>query len=397
MKVLLVGAGGYGVKYVDYLLQKIDPTLTLAGVVEPYFDACARREEILAAGVPVWESMEKFYAVSSAELAIICTPPFLHERQSILALENGSFVLCEKPVAPTLDAARRMAQAEKRHGKWIAIGYQWSFAPAILALKRDILSGRLGKPRTLKTIVSWPRKKAYYGRGIGWAGRIEKDGITILDSIVSNACAHYVHNMLFLLGEDMHSAALPLRVEAECLRAYRIETFDTCVLRAKMAQGAVTYFIASHAADERLDPQFVYEFEKATVTYTDGQIIADLADGSRVFYGDPFENEMRKITDCAHAIEVGTCPPCTVETASAHTALIGALHRHIGICEFSPETVRENEEKIWVDGLCAAMRACYTDTALLSERGMDTVPFRFKLGKREISELALKESIDEIQ
>ena len=377
MDILLIGAGGYGVKYVDYLLDGTDPTLTLVGVVEPYFDACARKERIEAAGVPVYATPEAFYAERSAALAIVCTPPFLHAAQSVTALEHGSYVLCEKPVAPTPTEAERMADAERRHGKWIAVGYQWSFSEAILALKRDILAGRLGAPRLLKTIVSWPRKKAYYGRGSGWAGKMQKNGITVWDSIASNACAHYVHNMLFLLGSAMREAAHPETVEAECLRAYEIESFDTCVLRMQMGAGATAYFIASHAADERLDPQFVYEFENATVTYADGQIVADFTDGTRVCYGDPFENEMRKLSDCARAVEAGSCPPCTVRTASAHTALMAGLHQNLTVTPFPPQTVSENGERIWVNGLCAEMRACYGEAAMLCERGRRTEKFRF--------------------
>lgn len=379
MNILLVGAGGYGVKYVDHLLERSDPTLTLAGVVEPYFDACARKAEILAAGIPVYATIEAFYATRKAELAIICTPPFLHEEQSITALAHGSFVLCEKPVAPTPEAAARMAAAEKKYGKWIAVGYQWSFADAVLRLKQDILAGRLGKPHLLKTVVSWPRKRTYYERGVGWAGKMQKGGITVWDSIASNACAHYLHNMLFLLGADMSSAALPREVEAECLRAYDIETFDTCVLRMRMQGDATAYFIASHAADEKLDPQFVCEFEKATVRYTDGQIVADFADGTRVCYGDPFENEMRKIGDCARAIEMGGAPICTVHTASAHTKLMAGLHQNLTVGAFTPETVSENEERVWVNGLCVAMRACYEDVAMLCEHGIQTQAFRFEI------------------
>lgn len=272
-----------------------------------------------------------------------------------------------------------MAEAEQACGKWIAVGYQWSFSRAIQALKRDILAGRLGKPRLLKTIVSWPRKKSYYGRGVGWAGKMHKDGVTVWDSIASNACAHYLHNILFLLGKDMRSAALPVRVEAECLRAYDIETFDTCVLRMDMGEGAVAHFVASHAADERQDPQFVYEFERGSVRYADGQIVAELVGGERISYGDPFENEMGKISDCARCVKSGTVPVCTVQTAAAHTSLMKGLHTGLSVGTFPAETVQENEEKRWVDGLCAAMRDCYERTAMLSEIGMNTSKFCFEI------------------
>jgi len=78
-------------------------------------------------------------------------------------------VLCEKPVSATVQEALRMAAAEKQARGFVAIGYQWSFADAIQSLKRQILAGDLGRPRRLRTLVSWPRDAAYYAR-TGWAG-----------------------------------------------------------------------------------------------------------------------------------------------------------------------------------------------------------------------------------
>lgn len=126
-----------------------------------------------------------------------------------------------------------MLVAERQYCKFIAIGYQWSFSDAIQALKQDILDGILGAPISMKTAISWPRNFAYYRRGGGWGGKIAKDGVTVLDSIASNACAHYLHNMLFLLGSSMEESALADSIEADCLRANNIETFDTCALRAR--------------------------------------------------------------------------------------------------------------------------------------------------------------------
>jgi hypothetical protein len=78
-------------------------------------------------------------------------------------------------------------------------------------------------------MIQWPRSRSYYRRGGGWGGRIEMNGVPVYDSIAANACAHYLHNMLFVLGDAPDESAVPLRVEAECLRANDIENFDTCV------------------------------------------------------------------------------------------------------------------------------------------------------------------------
>ena len=139
MKILLVGAGGYASGYVSELLKNTDPSISLEGIVEPYFSSCPKKEEIEKANVPVYATMEEFYADHSADLALICTPTFLHCSQSIYALSRGSSVLCEKPVSPTASEGEKMLAAEKEYGRFIAIGYQWSFSDAILELKKDVL------------------------------------------------------------------------------------------------------------------------------------------------------------------------------------------------------------------------------------------------------------------
>lgn len=371
MNVLLVGAGGYGLNYVKQLLAPRDPDVRWVGVVDPYFQGCAMKAEIEAAKIPVYDTMEDFYRAQTADLAILATPPFLHCEQSLSALSHGSYVLCEKPIAPTLAEAEKMLEAERTHQRFLAIGYQWSYARAIQALKRDILDGALGKPLSMKTAISWPRNRAYYARGGGWGGRIEKDGITILDSIASNACAHYLHNMFFLLGDTMEQSARVSELTAECFRANDIESFDTCSIRMKAGETPL-YFVASHATAKKRNPEFVYTFENATVTYSQDEgsrITATFRDGSVKQYGDPFEDSFIKIWDCVDAIRSHQRPICTVETAMPHTELIGRLHREIPIRTFDSSRVHLNPDTdaVVVDGLFEAMYEAYEKEALLSE------------------------------
>lgn len=369
MKILLVGAGGYATGYVKELLKKTDPDLIWEGVVDPYYAACAKKEEIDAAGIPIYDSMEKFYAKHSADLAVICTPPFLHREQSICAMSHGSYVLCEKPVAPTVAEAQAMREAEKKYSKWIAIGYQWSFSKSIRDLKKDILAGKLGRPLGFKTAISWPRDLKYYGRGTGWAGRIERNGQMILDSTASNACAHYLHNMLFLLGKTMETSADADSVEARCWRANDIENFDTCSIRAEVGDVPL-YFIASHAAGRKRDPEFVYRFEHAEVCFAQNegsQIVATFTDGTVKNYGDPFANNFSKLWECVAAVRDGSTPICTVETAMAHTRVIERIWREFPVREFPRETVKFDEAKnrFYVEGLFEKMYRAYKNETML--------------------------------
>lgn len=371
MKILLVGAGGYGTLYVKELLKAQRNDIVWEGIVDPYFSACAEKARIEEAGIPVYETMDAFYREHEADLAVICTPPFLHCEQSICALSHGSFVLCEKPVAPTVEEAERMLAAQNTYHRFIAIGYQWSFSKAIRALKKDVLAGVLGKPVTFKTLISWPRNFAYYRRGGGWGGKVSKDGVLILDSIASNACAHYFHNMLYLLGKEEDESASVTTLAADCLRANDIETFDTCTIRAK-ADDVTLYFAASHATERNQNPAFSYTFTNATVDFSEdaGSVIrARFADGSTKEYGDPFCDTFNKLWDCVDAISAGTTPVCTVKTAMEHTKMIAMLHREIPFRSFAKEEIRlrEDESGLYVTGLFETLCRAYDEEKLLSE------------------------------
>ena len=78
MKILIVGAGGYGQGYVDAMLNETNPELKLEGIVEPFLDRAPHKDAILAANIPVYNTMEAFYAKHEADLALIATPTFLH-------------------------------------------------------------------------------------------------------------------------------------------------------------------------------------------------------------------------------------------------------------------------------------------------------------------------------
>lgn len=374
IKVLLVGAGGYGENYVKEMLYHCPEDVECVGVVDKYLNSCALYSEIQKAGIPTYETMEAFYEQKTADLVTIATPPIFHCEQARLAMEHGAYVLTEKPLSNNLEEAFQMAEFEKTYGKFLAVGYQWSYSDEIQAVKKDILSGVLGAPVAMKTAISWPRSIDYYNRGCGWGGKIRFEGKLLLDSVASNACAHYIHNMLFLLGETMESSVTAKIKEAQCLRANDIENFDTCVIKAVTENQVPIYFAASHAAKDCKEPQFVYEFENATVSYVadeeeNAKIKAVFKDGTVKVYGDPFSNQMKKLYDCLDAIRTNTRPICTATTAIPHTKLITELYETTPVQNFSKEKIKYNEKenRIYVEGLYENLLESYAAASLLPE------------------------------
>ncbi len=366
IKVLLVGPGGFGKHFVKLLLENTDPEIVFEGIVAR--TSCAMREEVEAAGIPIYHSLEEFYAEHTADLAIVCTPSFLHCEQSIYCLQQGSYVLCEKPASPTVEECEKMIAAEKETGKFIGIGFNMAFAPGTLELKKDILDGVFGKPIRMKTIIAANRKLSYYGRGSGYAGCISKNGHMVLDSVASNACAHYVFNMLYLLGDEMNTSAYATLEQCECLRANDIENFDTCTMKLTAA-GVPLYFTASHAVDKSVPYTFCFQFEKATITRDEeGRYRAEFNDGTVKLYSNPLgSGEGIKTFHCIDAVRNGTKPVCTVNTTMPHVKLIGDIYKQIPITNFPEEEKVYEEDRIIVPTLTDRLLKCYEKECMLSE------------------------------
>lgn len=383
VKILLVGIGGYGQTYVHHILDGKEPRAQVVGLVDPYPQSCGRLNEFTAQGIPLYDSMEAFFADGGrAQLAVISTPIQFHTPQILLALSHGMHVLCEKPLCGDARDIEALENAAEAAGKYVGIGFQWSHSKAILALKRDVMSGKFGRAEDLRTLILWPRDAKYYARGIGWAGKkATPDGRLIYDSVINNATAHYLHNILFLLGGE-GTAKAPESIRAELYRANPIENFDTAKVDLTFPGGAQAHMLASHAVDTEINPLFIYKFENASVCYANdddactrslmpvgytayGHIQVLFSDGTTADYGDPFDDQCRKLTLAIDAVLSGNAEAvCGITAASVHTRLIDHIQNHAKICDFSAEELRKKDLLTYADGLAQRMLAAFRDPSL---------------------------------
>jgi predicted dehydrogenase len=327
--------------------------------------------------VPVFPSLESFYESHRADLVVLSTPIALHAPQTALACSRGSHVLCEKPLCATIEDAAAMRDAREAFKRHVAIGYQWSFSAAVQKLKADILAGVFGRAKRLRTIVLWPRDEVYYSRN-RWAGaQRDAHGNWVWDSPVNNACAHYLHNMLYVTGSHIDRSAEPATVTAELYRAHPIENYDTAALRITSADHVEFLFVVSHATAERVDPMFAYEFERGTVEFAgtpDGRITARMTDGTTRDYGSPNDRRDGKLMMTIDAVRTGQPTVCGIEAAAAHTRCALAAQASMPeIVPFPRDLVRVTGEvgrrATSVEGLDDILRRCYEMWRLPSEMG----------------------------
>jgi predicted dehydrogenase len=376
VRVVLVGVGGFGQTYVNgFLNSGREHGARIVGVVDPAPRVSRRFEEMKAAGVEFFGDLASFFAGRTADLVVISAPIHLHVPFSVEALSHGSNVLCEKPLAGSVGDALRAIEAAGDAPGFLAIGYQWSFSDAVQALKRDILSGVLGRPERFRTFCCWPRGAAYYARN-NWAGRIRMpDGAWVLDSPANNAAAHFLHNMLYLLGPSREAAAMPIQVQAELYRANPIENYDTAAIRCRTEGGAEVLFYATHAGTPRVGPVCRLEFERGVVTLdadAGGRLEALLADGTVRDYGRPEATRDNKIWQSVAAVGTGQKVACTARTALAQTLCVCGAQRCREIAPLPGERLRAGELEggpfTWMEGLREELADCYERACLPSER-----------------------------
>ncbi len=347
IKVLLVGIGGYGENYLKEMLE--NPTLTpyLVGIADPFAFKSPMMARVKELGVSVYSSPEEFYLKGGiADLVVISSPIHTHYSYVLLALEHQSAVLVEKPVVISAERMDALREAEKRSGRFVAVGYQLCYSRHVQRLKKDILSGLYGKPIRARSLRLMRRGDNYYSRN-GWAGKLSCHGEYIFDSPLSNACAHQLENMLFLLGGENDGACDVVSVSGVLYKARPdIENFDAAALRMTTDTGVDLYYYIAHPVDSaKVGPISTYEFTAGTVEEENDIFVGKLKDGSKIeYHPDSDEKKMQKLYDAIEAVEHGTKLPCTLRTAVGHmNAVIMAEHLPVYL-RYDAERKRINDD-----------------------------------------------------
>ena len=104
-----------------------------------------------------WRSVETDWRALLARddvgLVDVCSPGDTHAEIAIAALDAGKHVLCEKPLANTVDEARAMVAAASRaaqQGVRSMVGYSYRRVPAVALARRLVEQGRIGEIRHVR-------------------------------------------------------------------------------------------------------------------------------------------------------------------------------------------------------------------------------------------------------
>jgi predicted dehydrogenase len=205
------------------------------------------------------------------DLIDICTPGDSHAEIAIAALAAGKHVLCEKPLANTVEEAEAMAAAAataRQHGVLAMCGYNYRRVPAVSFMADLVAAGRIGTIRHVRAVYlqDWIVDPQF---PLVWRLQRERAGSGALGDIG----AHIVDLTQFVTGQRILGVSAvmetfvterPLPTDSSGLSASvtgsgddagpatgRVTVDDAALFVARLSGGAVATYEATRFATGR--------------------------------------------------------------------------------------------------------------------------------------------------
>lgn len=172
----------------------------------------------------LYADVEEMLCKENLDLVVVAVPTFLHAKYTIMALDRGAHVFCEKPMARTPQEATEMVLAAKRNNKQLAIGQVSRFGKAFEYIKEAYDSGKHGK--LLRLDLSRQSFTPVWGWE-NWYMDFEKSGGAALDLHV-----HDTDYINYLLGRprEVSSQAIDNISGFDCIKTnYYFDNTDALV------------------------------------------------------------------------------------------------------------------------------------------------------------------------
>ena len=191
----MIGCSGMAGRWVDWLSERLGDRVEIAGLVDVNEEVLGDRGGKLELNDDqLFTDYEEACAKVKADFCGIATPPQFHSPAAIAAMDAGMAVICEKPIADTLEAAKAMAAKAVETGLPCAIIQNYRYAPYKQELVRIREEGRFGRLQHIVGRYACDYRK-YESWGKAW--RHDMDFGLLFEGSV-----HHFDMLRFLSGGD---------------------------------------------------------------------------------------------------------------------------------------------------------------------------------------------------
>ncbi|KAA1039726.1 Gfo/Idh/MocA family oxidoreductase [Macrococcus equipercicus] len=297
IKVGIIGCGSIAVHRHIPEYQENDTAEIVA-----FCDINKQRSDELAQtyGGTSYSDYNELLADDTVEAVSICTPNYLHAEMTIAALNAGKHVLCEKPMATSLDDADKMIVAAEKSGAKLMISHNQRLNEAHQAAKQDVAAGKLGKIYSFKTTFGHPGPEGWSVDGPdSWFFDKKRAFIGAMGDLG----VHKADLMRYILGEEFKEVGAMIETSAKA----KATVDDNAVLILKSTGGIIGTLSASWAYNGEEDNSTVLYGEKGVL-----KLNAD-PDYSYIFIGADGEVDKQQLGEMQTNDEDGQVNSHTID------------------------------------------------------------------------------------
>ena len=201
LKYALIGCGRIAPNHAEAVIQNLDmlEPVALCDIVPD------RMEEILRnhwasciEGVACYSSYQEMLSSDRRpDLVAIATESGKHAEIAMDCLRAGCHVIVEKPIALSIEDARRMIALAEEKGLVLCACHQNRFNRSIRKIREAMEDGRFGRLLHGTAHIRWNRGPSYYEQA-SWRGTWEQDGGALM-----NQCIHNIDLLAWMMGGDI--------------------------------------------------------------------------------------------------------------------------------------------------------------------------------------------------
>lgn len=205
--------------------------------IRGYFDMDRSRAEAMAKqyGGTVYDTAEELLQ-SDVDAVSICVANVFHYKYTMMALRAGKHVLCEKPMATTLEECRKMVQTAESQGKLLVIGHNQRYNRSHELVRKLIQEGIIGKLIGFRLTFGHSGPENWTGQKNPWFFHKEQSGF----GVFADLGIHKIDLLRYLSSDEVSEVTAVLAtVDKKYPDGMPIQVDDNACFILRLRGGAV--------------------------------------------------------------------------------------------------------------------------------------------------------------